>query len=202
MGKARNHFVGLTLRRGWSAGPQHLELIRFSGRFTAWVSCSVPVGSLEVDGSPVTQALVTPVWVIPPLDVGEDLSLCVAMVVEANSVEELAFETGKKVLGHGVVVAVPDRARRSAPRCRCSPANPDNACMAAWTCFCGRDPQRSSPTTRAIRGPGLRQLGAEGAGSGPSAMAQRGHKVGKKGLFERRIVGNQYRGFEPTRGLL
>ena len=54
----------------------------------------------------------TTVWVIPPLDVGEDLSLRVAMVVEADSVEELAFETGENALGHGVVIAVPDRAHR------------------------------------------------------------------------------------------
>ena len=54
----------------------------------------------------------TTVWVIPPLDVGEDLSVRVAMVVEADSVEELAFETGEKALGHSVVIAVPDRAHR------------------------------------------------------------------------------------------
>ena len=41
--------------KGGDGGPivfgerTHLELIRFSGQFTAWVSCSVPVGPLEVD---------------------------------------------------------------------------------------------------------------------------------------------------------
>ena len=34
------------------------------------------------------------------------------MVVEADSVEELALEAGEEALGHGVVMAAPDRAHR------------------------------------------------------------------------------------------
>ena len=89
-----------------------LELLRFSGRFMAWVSCSFLTGLLEVDRRLVTQALVTAVRIIPPLDIREYFPLCVAMVVEPCSVEQLTFQGGEEALRHGVVEAVTDRAHR------------------------------------------------------------------------------------------
>ena len=50
--------------------------------------------------------------VIPSLDELEDCSARLVMVVEVRAVEQLAFEGGEEALGHGVVEAVPDRARR------------------------------------------------------------------------------------------
>ena len=45
------------------------------------------------------------------------LPLCLAVVIEPGPVGQLAFQGGEEALGHGVVVAVPDRAhrRRHAP---------------------------------------------------------------------------------------
>ena len=70
--------------------PWRMKSVRFGGRFIAWDSCSFLVAPLEVHGRLIVQALVATVRTVTSLDVLGEFALCLAVIVEPGSVEQLA----------------------------------------------------------------------------------------------------------------
>ena len=52
---------------------------------------------------------VATMWLVPALDVPEDLLTCAGLGAEGTPPEPFALEAGKETLAHRVVKAVPDR---------------------------------------------------------------------------------------------
>ena len=78
-------------------GMSEVELPRFRGRFIAWHSIGGLAAPLEVGGGSVAEAGVAPVGVIPPFDGLEDGPARFGLGREPVAVEEVAFETAKKL---------------------------------------------------------------------------------------------------------
>lgn len=71
-----------------------------------------PVDILLLVRGLIVQTIVQSPGIVEALDEGEDIPPGRSWVVEQGALEQLAFQPGEEGLGHGVVVAVADRAHR------------------------------------------------------------------------------------------
>ena len=63
-----------------------------------------------VDGGSIVESGVSTMGVVPRLGGLEDSDADVGLGTEPGAIEELALQGGEEGLGHGVVIAIPDRA--------------------------------------------------------------------------------------------
>jgi hypothetical protein len=103
-----------------------LELPRFRGRVSAWVSSgfwgwdgvlggkgfSVGMTPFEIDRRYPSESGMTPSWVIPTFDVREQRDPRRRLGRKAAAIKELALQAGKEAFRHRVVVGVTDAAHR------------------------------------------------------------------------------------------
>ena len=67
---------------------------------------------LEVIGRLVIQPRMPPAGVVPTLDPGKDRQTCLSLCLTTTPGNQLALETGKETLSHGVVIGIAHRAHR------------------------------------------------------------------------------------------
>ena len=70
------------------------------------------VAPFVVGGAELAKGGVAPPWVVEAFQVVEDGHPCLGPGAEAVAVQQFAFQGGEEALGHGVVIAVTDRAHR------------------------------------------------------------------------------------------
>ena len=89
-------------RRGWRAHG-NLDLPRFGGRVTAWVSSSGLDPPFILHGREVAEGGMPAARVIPALDEAEDGHPGLGLGAEAAAVEQLALERGEEALAQRII---------------------------------------------------------------------------------------------------